>query len=170
MALTVTAVRGERDRHLPRESSHHSLRRAVRSPAYARADAADRGDIHNPATAACNHSSCRLLPTQEGTDDVHDEHAHPVIDRIVKEWMDAGDAGVVYEHLTPAPAFLHLGEDAGDRRWIGDIEPDPNRGGRWIERLHCGDRGLFIDIGQHYALAVAVRLARDGHAGARPPP
>ena len=85
------------------------------------------------------------LGAEEGTRQVHRDHAGPVLVGQVLE-RRAGHvlAGIVEQHVEPARLLLHRGEECGDRGRVGDVgdHRDGARGigagerRRLLQRLH----------------------------------
>src|SRR4029079_9008512 len=115
----------------PREPVDAGLRRRIRDvrPADARADAADRRDVHDRARTLPLHVRQHLLAGEEHRFEIHAEDAVPgLLSRLDRTASATRDAGVVVEDVDPPElADARCGHRFAVRR-AGHIPAERHRG------------------------------------------
>ena len=138
-----------------REPEHGVLRRAVGGAALDAVLARERGDIDDGAAARVHH-----VREKGAGDEIQGAHVHayrlvPVLERQVREGLEAADSGIVHEDARGAALTGHEGRERVHAGRVGHVA-------RHAEGVDS--RGLQV---VHRGVHVRLRAGADGDPGAR---
>jgi hypothetical protein len=168
VAADVQALRRAVQRHRLGVVAHRGLARRVGRRRRDADDARARRDVDDGAAAAAAHRADAVLAAQEHAVEVGAVHGLPVLQagafRVVgvARRLQAGDAGVVDEHVETAVAVQQLRHRAHPGHLLAHVQPHPvgaqARGGGAAHRL--------VDVADDDARAFAHEGGGDGLADA----